>query len=105
MQSTRAIHAVDSKIQLEETNMGTSTILFMPITTKPITPKRNRHTVENDLQTALIKRINRLYAKRGCDRKVRVVNGQPQLFVPSDGGVRPNFFDTLDNLWTILNSR
>jgi hypothetical protein len=73
-------------------------------TTHDITPKRNRHTVENDQQTALIKRINRLYVKRGCDRKVRIVNGKPEVFVPSDGSVRPNFFGSLTCLWNIMNT-
>lgn len=72
-------------------------------TTHNLTPKRNRHSVENDQQTALIKRINRLYAKRNCNRKVRVVKGHPQVFIPSNGDPRPDFFGTLDNLWKILN--
>jgi hypothetical protein len=65
--------------------------------------KRNRHSVENDIQSALIKRINRLYTKRGCDRKVQVVNGKPTLINTTTGQARPTFFRDLSDLWIILN--
>jgi hypothetical protein len=57
----------------------------------PIAPKRNRHTVKNDQDTALIKRINRCYARRGCTRKIRVINGEPRLIDTETGLVRENF--------------
>ena len=41
----------------------------------PVTTKRNRHSVENDQQSALIKRINRRYASQECNRKVVVRDG------------------------------
>jgi hypothetical protein len=68
----------------------------------PESTKRNRHTVENDQQTALIKRINRRYAKRDCDRKVRIVNGKPTLIDTVTGLARPYFFRDLSDLWNIL---
>jgi len=78
--------------------MSTATItLATPII------KRNRHSVENDIQSALIKRINRLYTKRGCDRKVQVVNGKPTLINTTTGQARPTFFRDLSDLWIILN--
>ena len=51
-----------------------------PILLPASTLKRNRHTIENDEKTALVKRINRCYSRRNCNRKVRVVNGVPTLF-------------------------
>ena len=51
----------------------------------PVSSKRNRHTVENDLQSALIKRINRHYVRLNIDRKVIVIDGQPALIVASSG--------------------
>ena len=59
----------------------------------PLVTKRNRHSVENDLQSALIKRINRRYAKLTCDHKVRIVNGYPVLFDTVTGTARPDFFN------------
>jgi hypothetical protein len=70
----------------------------------PQSTKRNRHSVENDLQTAQIKRINRLYAKRECDRKVKVINGVPKLTVLSTGEIRNFEFGTLDNLEQIIKN-
>jgi hypothetical protein len=67
------------------------------------TPKRNRHSVENDQKTALIKRINRIYAKRG--RKISVVKGKNVLtlldgyVVNSDVQDLPRLYQTLDALW------
>lgn len=87
-----------------------STTFATPI----LSSKRNRHSVENDQQSALIKRINRLYAKGarfGCRasmrRKVRVVNGKLELFNLVDGSICPNFFQelTLESLWITMNSR
>jgi hypothetical protein len=70
--------------------MSTATItLATPII------KRNRHSVENDIQSALIKRINRLYTKHNCDRKVQVVNGKPTLINTTTGQARPTFFRDL----------
>jgi hypothetical protein len=70
-----------------------------------VTPKRNRHSVENDQQTALIKRINRKYANLQCDRKVRIVEGHPALFILSTGERRPFFpADTLQDLLEKLNA-
>ncbi len=40
---------------------------------------RNRHTVENDAKSALIKRINRRYIKDDCNRKLVVRSGQVNL--------------------------
>lgn len=67
------------------------------------TPKRNRHTVENDQMHALLKRINRLYARKECDRKARIVNGQLQIIEVSTGKVRPNFYGgTVEGLMEVL---
>ncbi len=45
-------------------------------TLTPLTPKRNRHSVENDQLSALVKRINRHYLRNECNRKVVVRNGE-----------------------------
>jgi hypothetical protein len=70
----------------------------------PVTPKRNRHSVENDQKTALIKRINRIYAKRG--RKISVVKGKNVLTFLDTGYVvnndvqdLPQLYQALDSLW------
>jgi hypothetical protein len=63
---------------------------------------RNRHTVENDCQSALVKRINRQYARKNCDRKVRIIGGQPTLLIDSTGVIRPFPADTLQGLAWIL---
>lgn len=67
----------------------------------PSTLKRNRHTIENDEKTALIKRINRAYIRKDCDRKVRVIHGVPTLTVSSTGERRPPY--TLQYLADTLN--
>jgi hypothetical protein len=67
--------------------------------------KRNRHSVENDRQSAQIKRINRIYKSRDCDRFVRVIKGVPTLIEKSTGLIRPNFFEnSLNRLESILNN-
>jgi len=65
------------KFNLEETNMNQT---------------RYRHTVENDLKTATIKRINRWYAKQECDRCLKTgKDGITRLYVKSTGELRECF--------------
>ncbi len=75
-------------------------------TVTTVTPKRNRHSVENDQQSALIKRINRLYTKAGSpvERAVRVIDGVPRLIDLRNGEIRPDAFynGDLKTLETIL---
>ncbi len=72
----------------------------------PAPTKRNRHSVENDQQSALIKRINRLYAKAisPVERKVRVIDGVPRLIDLENGEIRPDGFynGDLNKLLNIL---
>ena len=56
----------------EETTTGAPILPPYPYT-------RNRHTVENDAKSALIKRINRRQIKNDCNRKLVVRRGQVNL--------------------------
>lgn len=80
--------------------METVTPILLPASTL----KRNRHTIENDEKTALVKRINRCYARRNCSRKVRIVNGVPILFDTVTNSPRPTVpGNSLQGLAAILD--
>ena len=82
-----------------------ATLPSTPISVPTVTPKRNRHSVENDQQSALIKRINRLYARlgTGVDRKVCVIDGTVVLTVASTGEILPSIpGGSLQELLSIL---
>jgi hypothetical protein len=59
---------------------------------QPKPQTRYRHTAENDTKTATIKRINRWYAKRECDRCLKTgKDGITRLYVKSTGELRECF--------------
>ena len=75
------------------TTFGT---LASTLTTPLIPTTRHRHTAENDQKTAAIKRINRLYARKDCNRVVRTGrDGVTRLYEKSSGQLR-EFFGVVD---------
>ena len=69
---------------------------------------RNRHTIENDIKTALIKRINRAMQKNGArDWKVKVDwEGRSYVYSTVSNGL-VTYYDNLNELaaiWGVTNA-